>query len=238
MLFLVFFPKQPQTDLTSSTASLSSSAPAKIRDAVIVGVATLVTLLAVGITSVVLVASFPQYTQNWADLLGSASGLMAMVQYLPQIYETWRLGDVKSLSIVTMLIQVPGAFLFAFSLWLRVSWEGWSTWLTYIVTGTLQGVLLGLAIGYYLRAKKAGKLEEERDEISGDADDVDGLDGTLDQSEPHERTRLLKNRPKLSAPRDAAGNTHRSSTSNRQFNMLYAATPPENDSDRSSSGRG
>jgi uncharacterized protein with PQ loop repeat len=189
-----------------------------------------------------MVASFPHHTQGWANLLGTVSGVLAAIQYLPQIYYTFKIGDVKSLSIITMLIQVPGAFVFAFSLWLRVGWEGWSTWLVYVVTGILQGVLLGLAISYYLARRKNKRAEDAS--VSGEEEDehIDATDGAAIESLPDERTRLLSSaslgngRPSPRHIRGSVG-TYRSNTSNRQFGMLYAATPPEHDSD-SSEGSG
>ena len=151
-----------------------------------------------------------------------------MVQYVPQIYFTWELGDIKSLSVITMLIQVPGSFLFAFSLWLRVSWEGWSTWLVYLVTGSLQAILLGLAITYFFRARREarnlGDDEEDEHEVDTDAEDDDRAD---------ERTALLSNGNEGSKARPVRG-TQKSDSSQRRLGMLYAATPPEHDSDRSS----
>jgi len=228
MLFLTFFPTSPEPDLSSSTASLTShSAPPKRRDAVIVGSSTLLALLVVGITSIALVAAWPHHTQSWANLLGSIAGALATIQYVPQIWYTYRLGDVKSLSVITMLIQVPGAFLFAFSLWQRVGWEGWSTWLVYIITGVLQGVLLGLAIHYYMVRTRAEKeMEESRDASIHDVDDVDGTE------EAEERTALLGSNNGTAKGRPING-TNRSNASQRQLSMLYAATPPEHDSDRS-----
>lgn len=240
MLFLIFFPTEP--DLVSSAVSITSTAPPKRRDAVVVGVATLLALLVVGIASIAMVASFPHHTQGWANFLGTVAGVLSAIQYLPQIYYTFKIGDVKSLSIVTMMIQVPGAFVFAFSLWLRVGWEGWSTWLVYVVTGILQGVLLGLAISYYLARRKNKRAEDAS--VSGEEEeqDIDATDGAAIESLPDERTRLLSSaslgtgRPSPQRIRGSVG-TYRSNTSNRQFGMLYAATPPEHDSD-SSEGSG
>ena len=241
MLFLIYFPTEP--DLVSSAASITSTAPPKRRDAVVVGVTTLLALLVVGITSVAMVAAFPHHTQGWANLLGSIAGALAAIQYLPQIYYTFRIGDVKSLSIITMLIQVPGAFVFAFSLWLRVGWAGWSTWLVYVVTGILQGVLLGLAISYYLARRKSksgstGVPSMEDEEENLEVDDAAAEEPPL----PTERTRLISRdssgnaRPMPQRIRGSHG-TQRSVASNRQLGMLYAATPPEHDSD-SSEGSG
>lgn len=88
--------------------------------------------------------------------------------------------SLASLSIITMIIQVPGAFMFAFSLWLRVGWEGWSTWLVFVVTGVLQAVLLGLAIFYYVADRRRVR-EEVRAEVGAENEDAD------------ERTALLGN---------------------------------------------
>ncbi|KAK3677975.1 hypothetical protein LTR78_002070 [Recurvomyces mirabilis] len=232
MLFLIFFPVAPEFDMSSSTASLTSSPPPKRRDAVIVGSLTLLMLLVVGITSVALVAAWPHHTQGWANLLGGVAGVLAMVQYVPQIWYTYRLEDVKSLSVITMLIQVPGAFLFAFSLWQRVGWEGWSTWLVYIVTGILQACLLGLAIHYY-RTRRLGDKESDSDDVYGGVDDVDGAIAGAEDS--NERTALLGNGsgPTKGRPIASTQRSSRSNASQRQLSLLYAATPPDQDSDRS-----
>lgn len=222
MLYLIFFPSP--TDTTASTGF----PPSKRRDALVVGSLTLIALVLVGVTSIALVATFPHHTQNWANFLGTVAGLLTMIQYLPQIWYTYRLRDVKSLSIVTMLIQVPGAFLFAFSLWQRVGWEGWSTWLVYLITGVLQGGLLGLAIMYHL-ARRTEEKQAEDDESIRPVDDVDGISD--------ERTVLLPNGHDSGKSKPIVG-TQRSNASQRQLGILYAATPPDQDSDRSSSGRG
>lgn len=79
---------------------------------------------------------------------------LAAIQYLPQIWTTFTLKHVGSLSIPMMLIQTPGGFLFAGSLASRLGVEGWSTWGVYLVTGTLQGCLLGMGIYYEFQARK------------------------------------------------------------------------------------
>ncbi|EMC91881.1 hypothetical protein BAUCODRAFT_39026 [Baudoinia panamericana UAMH 10762] len=229
MLFLIFFPAKQEQDSRSPTA------PHR-RDAILVGSATLLALLVTGIVSLALVAAYPQRTQAWADVLGSISGVLAMIQYVPQIYHTYRLSDIKSLSIATMLIQAPGAFLFAFSLWQRVGWEGWSTWLVYVVTGLLQGVLLGLAVYFHVTNRKARKAHDDDGFFSATVDDVDGA--AVGAEDVDERTALLSNGRKGSTKSRPITSTQRSDASQRQLGMLYAATPPEHDSDRSSSGRG
>jgi uncharacterized protein with PQ loop repeat len=248
MLFLIFFPTDALAadELISSTASLTASPPPKRRDAVIVGSTTLAALLVVGITSLALIAAFPHHTQGWANFLGSVAGLLAAIQYVPQIWYTYRLGDIKSLSIITMLIQVPGSFLFAFSLWQRVSWAGWSTWLVYIITGLLQAILLSMGISYWMAHRKHPDgvylQSEDEDEHYGAIDDVDGMAGG--GAEADERTGLLSGNGHgqsgtvKSRPIPHNNSRHGTATSNRQLSMLYAATPPDQDSDRSSVGKG
>ncbi|KAK3646268.1 hypothetical protein LTR56_008619 [Elasticomyces elasticus] len=239
MLFLIYFPHPTSTtaDLTSPVSSLTSPAtpPPKRRDAVIVAITTTLALLTIGLTSLVLIAAYPSQTQTWANLLGIIAGLLSAVQYVPQIWYTYHLRDVKSLSVITMLIQVPGAFLFAFSLWQRVGWEGWSTWAVYIVTGFLQGILLVMAIIYYMQHRRAEKEGQRRVDENGYLPEVDDVDGAEDVDE---RTGLLsrngtvrrKSKPIDSGRMSRSGN---GDARNRQLSMLYAATPPEHDSDRS-----
>ena len=146
MLFLTFFPMQPDTDLATSTTSLTHVyVPPKRRNAVTIGSVILLSLFIVSLASIGAVATDTgnhSRTQTRADFLGTVAGSLAAVQHVPQIYFTWRQKSIKSLGIVTMLIQVFRAFLIAFFLWLRVGWRGWSTWLVYIVTGVLRAVLL------------------------------------------------------------------------------------------------
>lgn len=142
ILFLVFFPRQA---LDHPEDPHSPDVPKK-RDAITVGVTSLIALLAVGITSTAFLFGAPDLLLGWANALGIGSSILSSIQYLPQLWTTWRLKHIFSLSILTMAVQVPGSFLFAFSLWLRVGSQGWSTWLVYCVSGVLQGGLLAMAI--------------------------------------------------------------------------------------------
>ncbi|KAJ9067511.1 hypothetical protein DSO57_1038408 [Entomophthora muscae] len=89
----------------------------------------------------------------WAGFNGVFSMALAMVQYVPQIIETWSRKSCGALSIPMMLMQTPGAFLFAYSL---ASREGtnWTTWITYLVTGSLQGILLFMSISFHYQSNQ------------------------------------------------------------------------------------
>lgn len=178
LLYVVFFPTtmanaEPE-DMTSSTATLTPASPTSRRDPLIVGGSIFLSLFIVTLVSLVLVFSYPHHTQTWADILGTIAGVLSAIQYIPQIYYTAKLRDVKSLSVVTLVIQAPGAFLFAFSLFLRVGWEGWSTWLVYIVTGLLQIVLLSMAINFWSTARlrqKASLVETSSAETDSETEE-------------------------------------------------------------------
>lgn len=62
-----------------------------------------------------------------------------------------------------MLIQTPGSFVWSASLAARLGPEGWSTWGLFLVTGTLQGCLLGLGIYFQAKAKRENKGLDEDD---------------------------------------------------------------------------
>jgi len=97
--------------------------------------------------------------------------VLASVQYLPQLHTTWRRKDVGSLSIPMMCVQTPGSFVWAGSLAARVGWAGWSAWVVYVVTGCLQGVLLGMGVWFEVgRRRKAG----------GDGDGDGGREGGVE----------------------------------------------------------
>lgn len=97
---------------------------------------------------------------HWANFLGVQSTILASIQYIPQLYTTWRLKHVGSLSIPMMCIQTPGSFVWAVSLAMR---EGtrWSSWATYVVTGCLQGALLVMCVIFELSERRdRGKVDE------------------------------------------------------------------------------
>ena len=122
----------------------------------------------------------PNHLHSWANFLGIFGTILAAIQFLPQIWTTWRLQEVGSLSIPSMCIQTPGSFVWVGSLAARLGWEGWSTWGIYLCTGILQGILLTMSIGFEIRDWKRRKLERED---RGNACD--------DQNEANEQTRLI-----------------------------------------------
>ncbi|KAI0483288.1 ATP synthase F0 [Xylariaceae sp. FL0804] len=146
VLFLVFF-RREDADLLDDEAPRDPSQPTW-RTALSVAGLCLVHGLFVVIISAALAFAAPSYLGSWANVLGIMAAALAAVQYIPQIYTTYKLKQAGSLSILMMTIQTPGGFLFAASLAARLGWAGWSSWGVYVLTAIMQGILLAMAIRY------------------------------------------------------------------------------------------
>jgi len=179
LLFLTFFPR------ATPHHPLSSTAPTH-RLALSVTLVCLLHLFLTILVSVVVLYFAPAHLSTLAAILGILATILAAIQYLPQIYTTWRLQKVGSLSIPMMCIQTPGSFVWVASLAARLGWPGWSTWGIYAATGCLQGVLLVLAIGFEIRERRERKSDEGATPTNGHADGADHDSDPID-----ERTRLL-----------------------------------------------
>lgn len=121
------------------------------QEAFLVGTACFAHGLIVIVITGVLTIAMPTKLQIWANLLGMMAGALAAVQYIPQIRTTYHLKRAGSLSIPMMCMQTPGGFLVAASLFIRLGWDGWSTWSIYILTALAQGVVLVMAVYYEWR---------------------------------------------------------------------------------------
>ncbi|OMP85862.1 hypothetical protein BK809_0002074 [Diplodia seriata] len=155
LLFLVFFPREGTAPEQGEGEEHHSRYT--FQQALLVVGLSIAHFFAVFLVSVVLLARYPHSLQLWANILGIMATCLASIQYVPQIYTTWKLQHVYSLSIPMMLIQTPGSFVFAASLAVRLGASGWSAWGVYIVTGILQGVLLGMGIYFWVRDRKEQK---------------------------------------------------------------------------------
>lgn len=153
LLFLIFFPR-------ASSPAAEEEQDTKMptwKEAVLVLAVSLAFFVVAFIGSVVFVYALPSHVRGWANFLGLLATVLAAVQYIPQILMTWRLQETGSLSIPMMCIQTPGSFVFAASLYARLGPGGWSAWGLFIFTGCLQGCLLAMSIGFWLRDRRAVK---------------------------------------------------------------------------------
>jgi uncharacterized protein with PQ loop repeat len=154
-LFLIFFPTPgPEEHIPGSPRQPTW------KDALLVVLTSVAHFVVVVIISAVLQLWYPNLLGRWANILGLCAALLACIQYIPQLWTTWRLQHVMSLSIPMMCIQTPGSFVFATSLAIRLGSSGWSAWGVYIVTGCLQGCLLFMGIKFELRDRQKRKLAE------------------------------------------------------------------------------
>ncbi|KAI1635395.1 ATP synthase F0 [Biscogniauxia mediterranea] len=146
VLFLVFF-RRDDADLSDDEFERDPDQPTW-RTAIGVAAACLIHGLLVVIISAAFAFGAPSYLGAWANFLGIMAAALAAVQYIPQIWTTYKLKHAGSLSILMMTIQTPGGFLFAASLAARLGWGGWSSWGVYVLTAIMQGILLMMAINY------------------------------------------------------------------------------------------
>jgi len=156
LLFLIFFPRNPTFPENRADRKPSW------RTALTVAFICLLHGLLVIFVSAALFMARPAYLSTWANILGIMSAALAAIQYFPQIWTTWHLGHVGSLSIPMMVIQTPGSFVWAGSLAARLGVEGWSSWGVYVVTGCLQGCLLGMGIYFELKARQQKQIANGR----------------------------------------------------------------------------
>jgi drug/metabolite transporter (DMT)-like permease len=176
LLFLIFFPRA--TPSTTNPAK-DHEAPS-FRIALAVVAISVLHAIVIFILSVYFVLRRPDSLQGWANFLGIFATVLSAIQYFPQIYTTYMLKRVGSLSIPMMCIQTPGSFLWATSLAARYGRAGWSTWGVYMVTGCLQGTLLGMSIYFELKARKLQKGEDDDtvartangDAVAGDSEET------------------------------------------------------------------
>ncbi|KAK4150520.1 hypothetical protein C8A00DRAFT_36886 [Chaetomidium leptoderma] len=153
VLFLVFFRYNSVDD--AENEDLDEDHP-RWQTALLVASLTLLHGLAVIVVTGVLSTVAKEHLGTWANVLGVMAALLAAVQYIPQIWTTYHLKHVGSLSIPMMCIQTPGGFVFAASLFARLGWAGWSSWGIFVLTATMQGALLYLAIYYEIQAHTSG----------------------------------------------------------------------------------
>ncbi|KAJ5683304.1 hypothetical protein N7462_006469 [Penicillium macrosclerotiorum] len=172
LLFVIYFPRA--TSPTDPVASVSSSPRGSTyRTALAITAICLLHALATIIISVAFAIRQPTALHAWANFLGILAAILASIQYFPQIYTTFRLRCVGSLSIPMMCIQTPGSLVWAASLAAREGIKGWSIWGVLVVTACLQGTLLAMAIYFeYLGPNSKQKPDYRADEngtVNGNA---------------------------------------------------------------------
>ncbi|QSS52607.1 PQ loop repeat protein [Histoplasma capsulatum var. duboisii H88] len=188
-LFVIFYPRS-----TPSIVKQSSSGTHSFRIAILVAGICILQTIATAIVAIVIVVAYPNKRQFYANLFGIFAAILSSIQYFPQIYTTFRLRRVGSLSIPMMCIQTPGSLVWAASLAARLGTEGWSTWGVYVVTALLQGTLLIMGIYFeYINPSKA-ETDVSPADTSGTDDGTNGVVAHRgnEENHPSEETPLLQ----------------------------------------------
>ncbi|KAG6330156.1 hypothetical protein ID866_8934 [Astraeus odoratus] len=114
----------------------------------------------------------PRQVELWAAFLGVSSGVLAAIQYAPQLQRTYALKLVGALSIPMMIIQSPGGIVMAVSIAIRPG-TNWTSWIMYIVSAVMQTCLLLMCFAWKMRQRKLG--------IDDFGRPLDGLSSTEDR---------------------------------------------------------
>ncbi|KYK59175.1 hypothetical protein DCS_00305 [Drechmeria coniospora] len=156
VLFLVFFRYR---EANVPQEELGGESP-RWQTAIVVGLVCvlhgLITIIVTGFFAIAL----PTHLTTWANSMGVMAAALAAIQYVPQIWMTYHLKHVGSLSIPMMCIQTPGGFIFAASLYARLGPAGWSTWAIYLLTASMQGAVLVMGVYYEIAARRLDGAEQ------------------------------------------------------------------------------
>lgn len=189
ILFLIYFPRPNYFPVTSGRVPVAKPIPRhtslgwSLSLAVsIVAIIHLISFSAVSL-SFLRKSATREKAILWANWLGASAMVLSALQYLPQLWTTYRKGSVGSLSLLTLAVQAPGSFVFAYSIAQRPGTR-WSSWVLFVVTGCLQFILAGLCV--YFRSKhrfhwgERSQIRREQAQQRED-DDEDARVGLLEE---------------------------------------------------------
>lgn len=164
---MIYFPRATSSTSPVNPVSTSAGSGPTYRTALVITAICLFHALVVIIISLAFAIRQPAALQGWANFLGILAAILASIQYLPQIYTTFRLRCVGSLSIPMMCIQTPGSLVWASSLAAREGKNGWSIWGVLVVTACLQGTLLAMAIYFEYFGPESKRKTVHRADVDG-----------------------------------------------------------------------
>jgi len=165
VLFLVYFNTQPTETETREMRVRSK----RIALATFIGV--LGSSVIVGIITGVLyydVRLHGSTLETVAQVFGYTSGALMIVQWAPQIYTTWKRKSPGSLSILMLILQMPGSLLVMF-FQAVLNRSHVSIWVPYFFQFVEQLILVVLCAYFILQARKK-KSGDETALLIGDND--------------------------------------------------------------------
>eukprot|EP01114_Cavostelium_apophysatum_P005647 TRINITY_DN1682_c0_g1_i1.p1 TRINITY_DN1682_c0_g1~~TRINITY_DN1682_c0_g1_i1.p1 ORF type:complete len:290 (-),score=19.51 TRINITY_DN1682_c0_g1_i1:14-883(-) len=93
---------------------------------------------------------------RYAETLGWLSSIGMVLQWLPQIYTTWKNKSPGNLSVIMLLIQLPGALLVVYFQGIQMK-AHYTTWFPYIFSAVQMLILIILIIAFQIRSKRLRK---------------------------------------------------------------------------------
>lgn len=103
-----------------------------------------------------------QFVIMYAQICGSVATVLEVGFFVPQLWTTCKYRDGGSLSLLMMEIQGPADVCNALYMWLGAG-DNWTTWLTVMVNGLEEFVLLGTCLLFKcLKARQAALDAEEQ----------------------------------------------------------------------------
>lgn len=112
--------------------------------------------------------------RTWSTIMEVTISVMFLSHYIPQIWETYRLKKVGSLSLVTLALMTPGTFAWTVFLATQSSLvpnsqgSDPSVWVPYLIVGAFQAVLLAIGIYYDRKEKKRDQYRLLLDDLEKD----------------------------------------------------------------------
>jgi len=93
---------------------------------------------------------------QYAAALGWISAACIIIQYSPQIYTTLKMKSAGSLSVLMLLLQMPGALIIIFFQGV-LNGASYTTWAPYVFQAIQQLILIVICIVYYVRERQKKK---------------------------------------------------------------------------------
>jgi len=152
ILYLVYF----KTDATAK-----HSREKRVRNKII----ALSTFIAVIILSILLsvLGGVLYYTLKftskvlvgYAQALGTTSSILMVIEWAPQIYTTWKMKSPGSLSVLMLVLQMPGSLLVIYFQAI-LNAADFTTWAPYFFQCIEQGILVVMCVVFWYRDRKKG----------------------------------------------------------------------------------
>jgi len=120
----------------------------------------------------------------WSSILEIIILIFFLIHYIPQIYECWRVKSAGAISLITLGIMCPGTL--AWTVYLALQGDFFTNnkdssspmvWISYLVVGIMQSILLFMGIYYEKKKKNMMRLNEETQALF-DSENVDYIENS------------------------------------------------------------